>query len=205
MSKTTKLIAIVSIIIAMVSIGIMINVQVPEKPKAGISGMISAPNGMGGDFSLHDMDGKLINSQDLRGKYLLVYFGFTYCPDICPSSLLEMSKVIKYLGDDASLLQPIFITIDPKRDTPEQLRDYFTHFDPSILPLTGSEKEIADVAAQFKVYYAVTAKSKDDENYMVDHSSFFYLVGRDGALIKYYNSKISAAEMAGDILEQMNN
>jgi protein SCO1/2 len=73
------------------------------------------------------------------------------------------------------------------------------------LPLTGSKKEIEDIAAQFKVYYAVTAKSKDDENYMVDHSSFFYLVGKDGLLIKYYNSKISAAEMAGDILEQINN
>ncbi len=205
MSNTTKLIAIVSVIIAMLSLGIMINVQVPEKPKAGISGMISAPNGMGGDFTLHDMDGELVKSQDFRGRYMLVYFGFTYCPDICPSSLLEMSRVIKYLGEDASLLQPIFITIDPKRDTPKQLKDYFTHFDPAILPLTGSEKEIADVATQFKVYYAVTAKSKNDENYMVDHSSFFYLVGKDGVLIKYYNSKISAAEMASDILEQMNN
>lgn len=205
MSKITKLITIVSVIIAIVSVGIMINVQVPEKPKAAVSGMISAPDGMGGDFALYDMDGRLVRSQDLRGKYLLIYFGFTYCPDICPSSLLEMSRVIKYLGVDASSLQSIFITIDPKRDTPEQLKDYFTHFDPAILPLTGSKKEIDDVAAQFKVYYAVTAKSKDDENYMVDHSSFFYLVGKDGLLIKYYNSKISAAEMAGDILEQINN
>lgn len=205
MSNTTKIITIVSIIIAIISLGIMINVEIPEKPKAGVSGMISAPNGMGGDFILHDVDGKLVKSQDFHGKYLLIYFGFTFCPDICPSSLLEMSKVIKYIGADAAFLQPIFITIDPKRDTPEQLKDYFTHFDPSILPLTGSKKDIDEVVAQFKVYYAVTANSKNDQNYMVDHSSFFYFVGKDGKLIKYYNSKITAADMASDILGYIKN
>jgi protein SCO1/2 len=205
MSKTAKFITILSVIIAMVSLGIIINVEVPEKPKAGISGMISASNDMGGDFALHDMNGNLVKSDDFRGKYLLVYFGFTFCPDICPTSLLEMSKVIKYLGADASALQPIFITIDPKRDTSEQLKDYFTHFNPSIIPLTGSKEEIDDIAAKFKVYYAVTAASKDDENYMVDHSSFFYFIGKDGKLIKYYNSKITAAEMANDILGYIKN
>jgi protein SCO1/2 len=207
MSSTVKFVTVASIIIAIISLGIMTLVEVPTKTKvteAGGGGIVPAGELVGGDFILHDVNGNIVDSKQFRGKYLLIYFGFTFCPDICPASLSEMGLVIDDLAQEANLLQPIFITIDPKRDTQAQLKEYFTHFNPAILPLTGSAEEIKQVATSFKVYYSVSHNTKNDpENYLVDHSSFFYFVGPDGRLIKYYTSKVPASDIATDILTYM--
>lgn len=204
MSNNTKYIAVVAMIIAIISLGIIIFGQPPVKSKPSEDGMASVSDlELGGDFILHDPDGKVFDSSTARGKYLLIYFGFTYCPDICPASLLEMTQVINALGDQADKLQPIFITIDPKRDTNAQLKSYFASFDSRIMPLSGSEQEIRAVADKFKVYYARSTEtgSDRDDNYMLNHSSFFYLINPKGKLIRYYDTKAAATTMAIDVKE----
>src|SRR5580658_10300715 len=109
---------------------------------------------IGGPFTLTDQDGKTVHDTDFHGKYLLVYFGYTYCPDLCPTGLDGMAHALTQLGPDANKVQPIFVTIDPARDTPEKLKDYLASFNPDIVALTGTPEQIADVAREYQVYYA---------------------------------------------------
>jgi cytochrome oxidase Cu insertion factor (SCO1/SenC/PrrC family) len=152
---------------------------------------------IGGPFTLVDQTGATRRDAEFRGKLMLVYFGYTYCPDICPTELATMSEALERLGDKAAGVQPLFITVDPARDTPEQLRLYGESFDPRFLMLTGSEVEIAEVARAYKVYYRITRKS--DGEIQVDHSSFVYLMGRDGRYLAHFASGTSPEAMAAAI------
>lgn len=201
MHKSTKYITIFALAIALISLAIIITLKSEPKPKALVSAIDNKKTlPIGSDFILKNADGVLIDSKELRGKYMLIYFGFTFCPDICPASLIEMTHAIEELGKRANKLQAIFITIDPLRDNPEQLKSYFKEFDSRILPLTGTKAEIDIVANNFKVYYAIAPESIDDkENYMINHSSFFYFLGPDGKMIKYYGPGTKAEDMAKDM------
>jgi protein SCO1/2 len=149
---------------------------------------------IGGSFSLVDQNGKRRGDADFRGKLMLVYFGYTYCPDVCPTELQTMSDALDLLGDKGDAVQPIFITIDPARDTPEQLRMYAGSFHPRLLALTGSEQEVAAAARAYKVYYRKSEQPNGE--YLMDHSSYVFLMGRDGRYIRHFLPGATPEQMA---------
>lgn len=149
----------------------------------------------GGAFELVDADGKTRTDQDFQGQFMLVYFGFTYCPDICPIGLIRITRVLQQLGDSADEVTPLFITVDPERDTPEQLKTYMTSFDERIVALTGSAEQIKQAANAYKVYYV---KREEDSamEYLVDHSAFTYLMDREGQLVHHFPHEATDDDIA---------
>ncbi len=138
-------------------------------------------------YLLQDPNGRSVTSEDFRGRWQLISFGYTYCPDICPTTLVEMAAILKLLDAKAAKLQPIFITIDPERDTGPALKTYTEFFDPRILGLTGSPALIRRAADNFKIRYAkVRELGTTDKNYAVDHSAGMILLGPDGQFIKKF-------------------
>lgn len=133
---------------------------------------------IGSNWALTGMDGKSYTSSNFAGRVQLVFFGFTQCPDICPTALAELSEVLRSLGDQASRVQVLMISVDPERDTPEVLRAYVSGFNPNFLGLTGTPAQIKQVAASFKAYYAKAPAAKG--GYSMDHSSSFYLLDPKG-------------------------
>jgi len=153
---------------------------------------------IGGPFSLTDQNGTVRQEADFRGKLMLVYFGYTYCPDICPATLLAMSQALDQLGPEADQIQPIFITIDPERDTQAQMKLYASNFHPRLLALTGSAEQVAVAEKAYRVYAKkVTEPGKAD--YLMDHSSFIYLMDRDGKLAALISPGADPAAMAAAI------
>ena len=134
-----------------------------------------------GGFELTDHNGKSRSSNDFRGRFMMIFFGYTYCPTICPTNLQHMAQALDLLGKKADKVQPLFITIDPGRDTPEVLKDYVANFGTKILGLTGSEAQIRGVARSYRVHRRkVVPDGSDPEDYLVDHSSLTLLIGPDG-------------------------
>jgi len=152
---------------------------------------------VGGPFALIDQDGATRTDADFRGKLMLVYFGYTYCPDVCPATLLAMSQAVDALGPQADSVQPIFITVDPARDTPQQMKLYAANFSPRLVALTGAPDALAKAEQEYRVYAqkAAPAAGQDPNNYVMDHSSYIYLMGRDGKLA----ALIAPDAKAGDI------
>jgi protein SCO1/2 len=140
---------------------------------------------VGGPFWLIDHTGKPRTDADFRGKLLLIYFGFTYCPDICPADLQNIGLALDKLGPAAEAVQPLFITVDPERDTPAHLADYATMFHPRLIGLTGDAASIRKTADAYKVYYAKVPSEKGDD-YTVDHTAFIYLMDRDGTYLGFF-------------------
>ena len=140
---------------------------------------------IGGPFALIDHRGKPRTEQDFKGKLLLVYFGFTYCPDICPTDLLDISLAIDQLGEAGNKIQPLFITVDPERDTPAHLAEYVSLFHPRLIGLTGDAAEIRKAAGAYKVYYAKVANEAGTD-YTVDHTAFVYLMDADGKYLGFF-------------------
>jgi protein SCO1 len=138
---------------------------------------------VGGPFSLIDQDGKHVTDKDYRGRYMLVFFGYTNCPDICPAGLQVMSAALDKLGKRADDVAPIFITLDPVQDTAAKLKTYVKAFSPRLIGLTGSEADIAATAKAYRVYYQKVPDDKNPTRYSIDHSAIFYLMGKDGALL----------------------
>jgi protein SCO1/2 len=133
---------------------------------------------IGGPFRLTAQDGTILDSKDLAGKPYAVFFGFTHCPEVCPTTLSELSYAFDDLGEEAGDLTVLFITVDPERDTPQVLNDYVSSFTGRIIGLSGTPEEIADVAKKFKAYYEKVPTS--DGSYTMNHSAAIYLMGRDG-------------------------
>jgi protein SCO1/2 len=152
---------------------------------------------VGGPFRLIDHNGRAVSEQDFKGEPFIVFFGFTNCPDICPTTLFEMSEVLKRLGPDANKTAALFISVDPERDTPEKLKDYVSSFHPRIFGLTGTPEEIAAVEREFRVY-AKKVPLKDGD-YTMDHTAVVYLMGKDGRFVAPFNLKKSADEAAADL------
>ncbi len=166
----------------------------------------SGPAGIadiGGPFHLTDQNGQVRTDADFRGKLMLVEFGYTFCPDICPLGLQLFADVLDNLGADAAQVQPIFITVDPHRDTPEQLRDYVSHFSPRILGLTGSDQDIATVAREYRVYYKLGADHDTNPNYTVDHSAILYLMGRDGRFLTHFTHETPVDRVVSTIRSKL--
>ena len=158
---------------------------------------------IGGPFSLEDGNGRQVTDRDFRGKYMLIYFGYTFCPDVCPTTLTDMADALDRLGPKADRLQPLFITIDPKRDTPAVVKQYAAAFSPRLIGLTGSPEQIAQVANAYRVYYAEHRTGPGPGDYTMDHSSILYLMGPDGRFIAPIRADETAADMAADIAKSM--
>jgi cytochrome oxidase Cu insertion factor (SCO1/SenC/PrrC family) len=150
---------------------------------------------IGGPFALIDQAGKPRTERDFRGKLLLVYFGFTYCPDVCPTDLQAIGQAMDQLSGDADSVQPLFITLDPERDTPEHLAEYVPMFHPRLIGLTGSPAAIQKAAEAYRVYYKRVAFDKNPADYTVDHSAFIYLMDRDGKYLGFFPPGASAGQM----------
>jgi cytochrome oxidase Cu insertion factor (SCO1/SenC/PrrC family) len=150
---------------------------------------------IGGPFQLIDQSGKVRSERDFRGQLMLVYFGFTYCPDICPTDLQAIGLAMEQLGADAGDVQPLFVTVDPARDTREHLADYVTMFHPRLLGLTGSADAVQNAADAYRVYYKRVDFDKGDGDYTVDHSAFIYLMDRDGKYLGFFPPGTSADKM----------
>jgi protein SCO1/2 len=144
----------------------------------------NSPVTIGGPFTLTSPDGTPITEQTYRGKWLLVYFGFTSCPDSCPTALLEISAALEKLGPDADKLQPLFITVDPQRDTPAVMGNYTQSIDSRIVGLTGTPQQIAAAAQEYGVYYEPRKSGPGAGDYVMDHSTYFYLMDAEGKFVR---------------------
>src|SRR3954452_15849285 len=166
-----------------------------------INGPTSSPSvqqtaNIGGPFRLTDQNGKTFTDQDLKGRPFLVFFGFTHCPEVCPTTLFEVSEILRKLGPDADRVRALFITIDPDRDTPAALKDYLSSFDPRMLGLTGDPAEIAAVAKAYRVYYK---KVPLEQDYTMDHTTIVYLMDKEGRFVSPFNLKRTTEAAAADL------
>jgi|SRR5262245_7508778 len=153
---------------------------------------------IGGPFALIDQYGTRRTDADFRGKLMLVYFGFTFCPDICPTDLLQMALAVDQLGKSGDGVQPVFITVDPERDTAEHLKDYMALFHPRFVGLTGDAVAIRAAARAYRAYYK-KVEWDDRPGYTVDHSAFIYLMGRDGEYLGFFPPGTSAQQFVDNI------
>ncbi|HTW72719.1 MAG TPA: SCO family protein [Acetobacteraceae bacterium] len=171
----------------------------------GLMWLAGASDGLsiGGPFTLENDAGKTVTARDFRGKYMLVYFGYTYCPDICPTTLNTVATVLEKLGPKANDLAPIFITVDPQRDTPQVMQRYTAAFSPRLIGLTGTPDEIAKVAREYRVYYAKHVTGPGPNDYSMDHSSIIYLMGPDGKFIAPVRADESPTDMVANIRKLM--
>lgn len=158
---------------------------------------------IGGAFSLVNQDGRQVSQADFAGRPMLVYFGFTYCPDVCPMSLDILGAALDILHaqapQKAARLQPVFISVDPARDTPAQLKDYLSYFHPALTGLTGSPEQIDAVKKSFRVYAARAPETDANGNYNVDHSSLFYLMDGDNRYIAHFTHNMTAEALAAGL------
>jgi protein SCO1/2 len=154
---------------------------------------------IGGPFTLVDGNGRRVTDRDFRGKYMLVYFGYTYCPDVCPTTLNEVADALDHLGTKVDRLQAVFITVDPMRDTPQVMKQYTAAFSSRLLGLTGTPDEIAKVAREYRVYYAKHSTGPGANDYTMDHSSILYLMGPDGKFVAPIQADETGPQIAADI------
>ena len=162
------------------------------------SGRAGGPQ-IGGPFTLVNGNGNRVTDQQFRGKFMLVYFGYTFCPDVCPTTLSAVGDAMDKLGAKANKVQPLFITVDPRRDTPEVVKQYAAAFSPRLIGLTGTPDEIAKVAKEYRVYYAEHRTGPGPNDYSMDHSSVLYLMGPNGQFVAPIRADASGDQMAAQI------
>lgn len=168
------------------------------------SGGVQLPQGMslGGAFSLTDQSGRAVTERDYAGRWMLVYFGYSYCPDICPTELGTMAAALDAMGAAGEAVVPAFISVDPQRDTPEHLADYVSRFHPRMQGLTGTPEQVADAARRYRVYYAKVQRPEMTD-YLMDHSSFIYLVGPDAKVRTLFRPELSPEAIAAAVAAQI--
>ena len=158
---------------------------------------------IGGPFSLVDQTGKRVSDTDFRGRKMLVYFGFTSCPDVCPAGLQVIAAALDTLGAKADKLTPIFITVDPERDPPEKMALYVKSFHPRLVGLSGSSEEVAAAAKAYRVYFKKIPDEQTPGSYSVDHSSFLYLMDEKGEYIRHFTYPIDAGVLAAELAKAL--
>ena len=158
---------------------------------------VTAPAAIGGPFQLTDQAGQTVTEKSMEGHPSLVFFGFTHCPDVCPTTLFEMSEVLKAMGKDADRVTAYYISVDPERDTQAAMKEYLSSFDPRLKGLTGSSAEIAKVLSEYRVY-AKKVPLKDGD-YTMDHTALIYLMDRDGKFVSPFNLNRKPEEAAVDL------
>lgn len=154
---------------------------------------------IGGPFELIDDQGQAKSDADYKGKLMLIYFGYSYCPDICPTALYNITRALEQLGDKAKNITPLFITVDPGRDTVKQLALYKQNFHPNFIMLTGSEEQVKKAAKAYRVYYAKAKPDGTSTDYLIDHSSIVYLMDRQGRYLANFNHETPPDVMVAKI------
>src|SRR6202047_5095484 len=158
---------------------------------------VSAPAAIGGPFQLTDQAGQTVTEKSMEGPPTLIFFGFTHCPDVCPTTLFEISEVLRAMGNDADRVNAYYISVDPERDTSAAMKDYLSSFDPHLRGLTGNADAVAKVLSEYRVY-ARKVPLKDGD-YTMDHTALIYLMDRDGKFVAPFNIKRTPEEAAADL------
>jgi protein SCO1/2 len=164
--------------------------------------LMSGRSAVGGTFSLKDTSGALRSLEEFRGRVVLLYFGYTYCPDVCPTDLAQIASMLRALGPQADAVQPLFVTLDPERDTPAILREYVAAFHPRIVALRGGEVETRRIATSYKVFYEKVREQRGG-NYFIDHAAFTFLLDRNGRYIAFFPPGTKADRMATMVRETL--
>jgi len=161
--------------------------------------LVEQANGvlLGGSFMMVDHNGNTVSNEDFRGRYMLIYFGYTFCPDVCPPALQSMTEAMEMLGDAADAVQPVFVSVDPDRDDPARLREYLSNFDPRIVGLTGPKKMVAAMLDKYRVKADKTETW--DDSYLMDHTSSIVLMGPHGEYVERFGFGLPSEEMAARI------
>ncbi|RXH21733.1 copper-binding protein [Bradyrhizobium nanningense] len=192
MSSATRPLVIATAFAASLVVGLLIMFWA----MGGVS-KVAQPAAIGGPFQLTDQNGKAVTDTSLKGKPTLIFFGYTHCPDVCPTSLFEISEVLRAMGKDADKVNAIFISVDPERDTPATMKEYLSSFDPHLEGLSGDPAETAKVITSYRVY-AKKVPTKDGD-YTMDHTALIYLMDRDGRFVSPFNLKRTPEEAAADL------
>jgi protein SCO1 len=192
MNRTTRPLVIVVAFAGSLLVGLLLM----SWSMGGLRSM-TAPAAIGGPFQLTDQTGQTVTDKSLKGKPTLIFFGFTHCPDVCPTSLFEISEVLKAMGKDADRVNAVFVSVDPERDTQASMKDYLSSFDPHLKGLTGDPEAVAKVISAFRVY-AKKVPLKDGD-YTMDHTALIYLMDRDGHFVSPFNLKRTPEEAAVDL------
>jgi protein SCO1 len=197
-SRRFLLIAAILAGLVILGTGAFVAVALRDNPR-GAAGTLLV-SAIGGPFQLVDQNGKTVTDADLKGKWSLIYFGYTHCPDACPTALNDISIALSELGPKRDAVRPVFITVDPERDTPESLKAYVTSFDAPILALTGTAEQVAKAAKGYRVYYAKHPEAGGD--YSMDHSSVIYVMDPEGRFTASFTHE-SAPEQISERLKKL--
>ncbi len=191
-AATNRTLVIVTAFTASLLIGLLVMVWA----MGGVRG-VTAPAAIGGPFRLTDQSGAVVTEKNLQGKPTLIFFGFTHCPDVCPTALFEISEILRAMGKDADRVNAYFISVDPERDNKDAMKDYLSSFDPHLKGLTGDPEAISRVLSAYRVY-AKKVPLKDGD-YTMDHTALTYLMDRDGKFVAPFNLSRKPEEAAADL------
>src|ERR1700716_1618114 len=192
MDRTTRPLVVVAAFASSLVVGLVIVLGM----LGGLRG-VTAPAAIGGSFQLTDQAGQTITEKNLQGKPTLIFFGFTHCPDVCPTSLFEISELLRAMGKDADRVNAYFVSVDPERDNDAAMKDYLSSFDPHLKGLTGDPQAVAKVLSAYRVY-AKKVPLKDGD-YTMDHTALTYLMDRDGKFVAPFNLNRKPDEAAADL------
>ena len=192
MDRTARPLVIVTAFTASLLVGLLVMLWA----MGGVRG-VTAPAAIGGPFQLTDQSGAAVTEKDLQGKPTLIFFGFTHCPDVCPTSLFEISEILRAMGKDADRVNAYFISVDPERDNAAAMKDYLSSFDPHLRGLTGDPEAVAKVLSAYRVYSKKVPLK--DGDYTMDHTALIYLMDRDGQFVAPFNLKRTPEEAAVDL------
>jgi protein SCO1/2 len=184
------------VIVASFAASLLIGLLVMVWGLGGVRG-VTAPAAIGGPFQLTDQSGQTVTEQSLQGRPTLIFFGFTHCPDVCPTSLFEISEVLQAMGKDADRVNAYFVSVDPERDNDAAMKDYLSSFDPHLKGLTGDPEAVAKVLSAYRVY-AKKVPLKDGD-YTMDHTALTYLMDRDGHFVVPFNLNRTPEAAAADL------
>ena len=191
--RTTRIVLLLSAFLSGLVLCLAVILVVTDRAPSPVAQATAA---VGGPFDLVDQDGRRITDRDLLGRPFLVFFGFTHCPDVCPTTLFEVSEALRALGPDADKIAALFVTVDPERDTPASLKDYLSSFDPHLRGVTG---EPAAIAAMTKGYRVYVRKVPQEDGYTMDHTAIVYLMDKNGRFVAPFSLKRTPAEAAAEL------
>jgi protein SCO1/2 len=192
MERTTRPLVVIGAFSASLVVGLVLMLWV-----MGGLRHVTAPAAIGGPFQLSDQTGQTVTDKSMQGRPSLIFFGFTHCPDVCPTTLFEISEVLKAMGKDADRVNAYYISVDPERDTQAAMKEYLSSFDPRLKGLTGNTEEIAKVLSEYRVY-AKKVPLKDGD-YTMDHTALIYLMDRDGKFVSPFNINRKPEDAASDL------